>query len=124
MTVKAAHENGNKFDAMKWAGALLLLALLVIGNAYYSDAIALPIRVTIMIVIGIAALLIMLGTKKGHIAWQFIKESRAELRKVVWPNRQETLQTTAMIAVLVIITALILWGIDSLFAYIISAIVA
>lgn len=124
MTAKIAHENANRFDAIKWGGALFLLALLVIGNAYYSDVIALPIRVTIMIVVGIVALLVLLSTKKGHVAWQFIREARTELRKVVWPTKQETLQTTAMIAVLVIITALVLWGIDSLFAYIVSAIIA
>lgn len=123
MKVAQAGTNTNKFDALKWVVAIFLLALLVLGNAYYGS-IALPVRVTIMIVVGIVALLIMLSTKKGHVAWQFAKEARTELRKVVWPNKQETLQTTAMIAVLVIVAALILWGIDSLYAYIISAIIA
>ncbi len=116
--------NTNKFDAFKWAAAVILLALLVAGNAYYGNTIALTIRVTIMLVVGIIALLIILTTVKGQLAWQFIKEARVELRKVVWPNKQETLQTTAMIAVLVVITALILWGIDSLYAYIISSMIA
>ena len=115
--------NTSKFDALKWVFAIILLVLLVLGNAYYGS-IALPVRVTIMIVVGIVALLVMLSTKKGRVAWQFTKEARLELRKVVWPNKQETLQTTAMIAVLVIVTALILWGIDSLYAYIISSIIA
>jgi preprotein translocase subunit SecE len=123
MKVATSATNTNKFDALRWGVAIILLALLVLGNAYYGS-IALPVRVTIMIVVGIVALLIMLSTKKGQVAWQFTREARLELRKVVWPNKQETLQTTAMIAVLVVVTALILWGIDSLYAYIISAIIA
>jgi preprotein translocase subunit SecE len=123
MKLTSTAGNTNKFDALKWTAAVILLALLVLGNAYYG-AIALPVRVTIMIVVGLVALLIMLSTAKGQSAWQFAKEARTELRKVVWPNKQETLQTTAMIAVLVVITALILWGIDSLYAYMISTIIA
>lgn len=123
MKLTSTTSNTNKFDAFKWIAAVILLALLVVGNAYYGT-VALPVRVTIMIVVGIVALLIMLSTHKGHTAWTFAKEARTELRKVVWPNKQETLQTTAMIAVLVIITALILWGIDSLYAYIISILIA
>lgn len=123
MKPQSVASNSSKFDALKWVAAVVLLTLLVVGNAYYSG-IALPVRVTIMIIVGLVALFIMLSTQKGHKAWQFAREARTELRKVVWPNKQETLQTTAMIAVLVIIAALILWGIDSLYAYIISTIIA
>lgn len=123
MKLTSAMGNASKFDVLKWLVAVVLLALLVLGNAYFST-VALPVRVTIVIVVGIIALLVMLSTRKGHKAWVFTKEARTELRKVVWPNKQETLQTTAMIAVLVIITALVLWGIDSLYAYIISTMIA
>ena len=121
MGVKSASAR-SKFDGVKWVFAVLLLALLVLGNAYYSQ-IALPIRVTIMIVVGIVALLLMLSTQKGRGVWQFGIEARAELRKVIWPTRQETVQTTLMIAALVIIAAIILWAVDSLFAYVISSII-
>jgi len=121
MRVKLASA-GSQFDAFKWFFAILLLALLVAGNVYYNQ-IALPIRVTIMIIVAIIALLVLLTTAKGRQAWQFALEARAELRKVAWPTRQETVQTTLMIAALVIITALILWAVDSLFAYMISAMV-
>ncbi len=107
------------FDTFKWALVVLLIAAIVGGNAYFAST-ALPVRVTFMIIFGIIALLIALTTEKGKIAWKFLQEARLELRKVVWPTRQETLQTTLMIAVIVLVMSLILWGVDSFFAYFVS----
>ena len=52
-----------------------------------------------------------------------LKEARVELRKVVWPTRVETGQTTAIVIVVVLIVALILWALDSLFAWIIASLI-
>ena len=54
-----------------------------------------------------------LQTEKGHAAWELAKEARIEVRKVVWPSRQETTQTTLIVVAVVIFVALILWGLDS-----------
>ena len=98
---------------------MLIVAAIVAGNAYFSTT-SLPIRVTFMIVFGLIALFVALTTVKGKITWKFFQEARTELRKVVWPTRQETLQTTLMIAVIVSIMSLVLWGVDSFFAYFVS----
>ena len=50
---------------------------------------------------------------RGKTIWRFIKEARNEVRRVVWPNRQETLQMTLLVFAMVFILALILWGVDS-----------
>ncbi len=50
----------------------------------------------------------------GRSLWGYVLGSRVELRKVVWPTRQESIQTTVMIAVVVLVMALLLWGLDSL----------
>ena len=52
-----------------------------------------------------------------------LKEARVELRKVVWPTRVETGQTTAIVIVVVLVVALILWALDSLFAWIIASLI-
>ena len=52
-----------------------------------------------------------------------LKEARVELRKVIWPTRVETGQTTAIVVVVVLIVALILWALDSLFAWIIASLI-
>jgi preprotein translocase subunit SecE len=48
----------------------------------------------------------------GRGFWQFVLDSRIELRKIVWPNRQETLMTTLVVFVFVIIAALFFWVLD------------
>lgn len=113
--------NFRSLDAVKWLGVIVLIALIVIGNAYYSNT-SLSLRVTVILVLSIAALALALTTVKGKKAFTFVKESRLELRKVIWPTRPETVQTTVMIAGIVLLMALILWGIDSLFAYLVSTI--
>jgi preprotein translocase subunit SecE len=53
-------------------------------------------------------------TATGKSLWGYVVGSRIELRKVVWPSRQESVQATLMIAVVVLVMALLLWGLDSL----------
>jgi len=48
----------------------------------------------------------------GQELWRFIQGSRVELRKVVWPNRQETGQTTLVIIFFVIIMGIFFWLLD------------
>ena len=62
-------------------------------------------------------LVALLGTLAGFLesrAALFAKESKIELRKVVWPTSQETIQQTIIVVAVVVLTALFLWGIDSI----------
>ena len=61
-------------------------------------------------------------TEFGSMAFETIKQSMTEIKKVVWPNRTETTQTTLIVVGVVIIAALILWGLDSLFSFLMSLI--
>ena len=54
----------------------------------------------------------MYATHLGQSVVGFGREARAEVRKVVWPTRQETVQTTLMVLVAVIIIGIFLWLID------------
>ena len=56
--------------------------------------------------------LVFLGTAKGRLTREFLSESRFELRKVVWPTRQESIRTTWVVIVVVIILSLLLGGFD------------
>ncbi|GGA88114.1 hypothetical protein GCM10011521_28140 [Arenimonas soli] len=78
-----------------------------------------PLR-GLVIAAGVAgAVAIMAFTAKGHEAREFISESMFELRKVVWPTRQETTRTTGMVLVVVVIVALILSGFDMVISWLI-----
>jgi preprotein translocase subunit SecE len=56
-------------------------------------------------------------TERGGAFWNLVKGSRTEIRKVVWPTRQETTQTTVIVVVFVFVAALILWALDSLLGW-------
>jgi preprotein translocase subunit SecE len=65
----------------------------------------------------VAAIAVFALSPMGRRFWQFILDSRVELRKVVWPSRQETLQTTAVVFGFIVIAALFFWVLDLLLAW-------
>jgi preprotein translocase subunit SecE len=106
----------SRFDPIKWVLVLLLVAAGVVGNSYYSDE-SLLYRVLALLVLAAAAGWVASTTAKGGAFWNLIKGSRTEIRKVVWPTRQETTQTTMIVVVFVFVMALILWALDSLLGW-------
>jgi preprotein translocase subunit SecE len=104
-----------------WLIGLSLLALAVWGNSFYSY-IGLLYRVIAVLLVIVAALTVISFTSFGSSAYGLIMQSTVEIRKVVWPNRTETTQTTFIVAAAVIAASLILWGLDSLFSLIMKAI--
>ncbi|OCG04001.1 preprotein translocase subunit SecE [Gilliamella sp. wkB112] len=107
-------------DKFKWGLVLILIAFIVWGNFYFAgpNDIYQPntiVRIIAVVVISLLTLLIAFTTNKGKVFFAFLQESRKELRKVVWPTRKETVQTTLLIAAITVIVGLALWGMDSLF---------
>jgi preprotein translocase subunit SecE len=109
----------SRYDAVKWVAVIALLAVAVVGNSYYSDQ-SLLYRVLGILVFAVAAGLVALQTAKGASFWALVKGARTEIRKVVWPTRQETVQTTMIVVGFVLLVALLLWGLDSFLGWIVS----
>ena len=109
----------SRFDAVKWTIVAVLLAVAIVGNSYYSDQ-SLLYRVLGILAISAVAGLVALQTAKGAALWALVKGSRTEIRKVVWPTRQETVQTTMIVVVFVLAVALLLWGLDSILGWLVS----
>jgi|TARA_B100001093_G_scaffold410215_1_gene399426 preprotein translocase subunit SecE len=105
-----------------WALALTLIFLAVWGNSFYSY-VGLLYRVIGVLLILSASLVILRFTEFGNQAFNLITQSFVEVRKVVWPNRTETTQTTFIVAAAVIAASLILWGLDSIFSLAMKAII-
>ena len=105
-----------------WTLALTLIFLAVWGNSFYSY-VGLLYRVIGVLLILSASLVILRFTEFGNQAFNLITQSFVEVRKVVWPNRTETTQTTFIVAAAVIAASLILWGLDSLFSLAMKAII-
>ncbi|MFC1589666.1 preprotein translocase subunit SecE [Pseudomonadota bacterium] len=111
MVAKTEIEVTNKLDTVK---LLLSITLLLAGIAgfYYFEAEGLIYRVLGLLAFVVIALGVVYTTRLGQSIVGFGRESRAEVRKVVWPTRQETIQTTMMVIVTVIILGILLWLID------------
>ena len=118
MGTKAEVEGGLP-DAVKWAVAVALLAGGVASYYVFADQSQLYRIVGLLVVAGIS-IFIAGQTVKGRETFAFMRESRNEVRKVVWPTRKETLQTTGMVFVGVVIIAILLWILDTLFAWIVG----
>lgn len=114
-----AESSESKLDSLKWIVVTLLVAAGVVGNSYYSDQ-SLLYRVLALLAVAIVAALVALQTAKGKAFFDLFKEAKAEIRKVVWPTRQETVQTTAIVVVVVLLVGLLLWAIDSLLSWFVS----
>ena len=121
MNIKAEAKD-TRFDLVKWLVVAALVVVAVVGNQYYS---AEPVlyRVLALLVVAAVAGLVALQTVKGQAFFVLLKEARVEIRKVVWPTRQETTQTTLIVVAVVLVMALLLWGLDSLLGWLVSMIV-
>jgi preprotein translocase subunit SecE len=72
-----------------------------------------PLRVLLVLAGTIAGVAIAMTSTQGRRLWAFIQGSRIEIRKVVWPTKQETTQTAIAVFVFTLILALFFWGLDS-----------
>jgi len=109
----------SSFDTLKWGIIFLLLLGSIAGNYFYGDASVLIRAVAVVAAVAIAGL-IALQTAKGSNALIFAKESRTEIRKVVWPTRQEAIQTTGIVLLVTLLMSLLLWGLDSVLFWLVG----
>ena len=101
-----------RLDAAKWLLVVAIIAAGIYGNTIYA-AETLLYRALAGVALAGLVVLIALQTEKGYAAWNLAKEARVEVRKVVWPTRQETTQTTLIVVAVVLFVSLVLWGLDS-----------
>ncbi|WP_076416866.1 preprotein translocase subunit SecE [Shewanella sp. UCD-KL12] len=109
----------NSLDIVKWALVVILLAAAIIGNQMYSEASVLVRAISVVVAFAIAGF-IALQTEKGKQALVFAREAQIEVRKVVWPTRQEALNTTFIVLAATGVLALILWGMDAVLLRIVN----
>ena len=118
MNAKVEKQEGKLVDTLKLVVAVALLVAGVVGFYWFSEVSG-ALRALALIGVTLAALAIAAFTGPGRQARNFFSESQFELRKVVWPTRQETIQTTIVILIVVIILSIILWLIDMFLGWVI-----
>lgn len=100
-------------DKIKLLVAVLLVAVGIAGFYYFADTVeSVLYRVLAMLAVFIVAFVVTLQTEIGLSTWNFGRSAVLEVRKAVWPTRQETVQATVMVMVMVIIMGVILWLFD------------
>jgi preprotein translocase subunit SecE len=113
MNTKVEKAGGsNALDIVKLTLAGVLLVAGIVAYYYFADTWNGWARVGVMLAGAIAAVAVAAFTAFGRSVREYLAESQFELRKVVWPTREETLRTTLVIIVVVIILSLLLGLID------------
>jgi len=122
MTTQVENADGKATGIMKWLVVVVLLIGATLGN-HYLEQVPAWIRIGGMTLAGLLALALALTTTLGRSFLSLLKEAQIEARKVVWPTGEETWRTTLIVLAVVVVSSLILWALDSLFAMIISSII-
>ena len=96
------------------AKLVLAAAALVGGIAayYYFENESILLRVAGLLVALAIGCVIAFQSLQGQLLWRFIQNSRNEIRKVIWPTRQETMQTTLTVLVFTLILGIFFWILD------------
>ena len=106
-------------DKIKLVLSALLLVAGIAGFYLLADK-ALVLRILAVLAGFVAAIAVLWTTVQGQTALSFIGESVAEAKKVVWPTRKETIQTTVAVFLLVLVMAAFLAVVDIGFAYMVQ----
>ena len=105
--------------------AILTVSVLPIAAAiaafYYYEDQSMLLRVLGLLASLVVSALIAYQSASGKAAWAFVRESRTEIRKVVWPTRKETAQTTMFVIVAVIIMGIFFFFLDMLLGWAVRA---
>lgn len=132
----------HRFGGLKWLLVVALVLVGVVGNSLVASAshflwvplidagmvneaveLDLIFRALFLVVLGAIAFFIASTTPKGAAFLRFSQGALVEMRKVVWPSRQETNQTTLIVVAVVAVMMLILWLLDSLLGWAASKII-
>jgi len=96
---------------------LVIASALIIGGVvafYYFSDLATVLRALMVLAGTVGGIVVAMMSAPGRELWSFIVGSRIEVRKMVWPNRQETMQTTGAVMVFVLVMGVFFWGLDML----------
>ena len=121
--VSKTEQSTSAIDTFKLTTAVLVLLAGVVGFYYFEDESQL-LRVLGMLAVAVVAFLIAATSDAGRRSLGFFKDARVEVRKVVWPTRQETLTTTVAVLIMVVLVAIMLWLFDMLLGWGVSKLLA
>lgn len=107
-----AESSSSVLDTIKLVLAVAIIVAGIIGFYQFADK-ALAYRAMGVIASVLTALAIAATTAMGRLFFAFLVDSRVEVRKVIWPTRQETMQSTMVVVALVFLVGILLWTLDA-----------
>jgi len=111
-----AENASSPLDKIKWVVTFILLGGLVYGYSAFEEVSVLH-RAVVAVVVVVLALGIAATTFKGQTFLAFAKDSRTEVRKVVWPTRQEVVRMTLIILAATAVVGVMLYFIDMIIVW-------
>ena len=120
--VEKTDSDSSKQDWLKWTVVAAIVIAGVYANSYFSAESLLLRTIGLLIAAGVAGW-IAAQTVRGRAFVNLCLEARVEIRKVVWPTRQETTNTTIVVLIVIFIVALILWLLDWILNGVISSVI-
>jgi preprotein translocase subunit SecE len=118
--VKAAESKG---DLLKWIVVLVVVVAGVYGNSHFASEYSVVIRLVALLLLAALAGFVAAKTAQGQAFIALGLEAKTEIRKVVWPTREETTYTTLIVVAAVLVLALILYALDSLLSWLLRVLV-
>lgn len=109
----------NPLDMLKWLIVIGLLGGAIAANYMYGE-ISILYRALGVVAAVVIAGFIAASTVKGSTFLTFAKDAKTEVRKVVWPTRQEATQTTMIVLAATVVMSLLLWGLDGIIVRVVS----
>jgi preprotein translocase subunit SecE len=121
MNDNVEQQQSSLLDTVKLLGSVLVL-LVGIVSYYYLTQISILFRVLMVLASVVVSLVIFFQTQRGKVLWEFFQGSRVEIKKVIWPTKQETFQTTLTVFVFVLIMGIFFWLLDFLLLFLTTTI--
>ena len=98
-------------DTAKLALAIVVVLAGLVGYYYLASSSGLLRAVVVLAALAIGAV-VALTSLQGRMFWKFVQGARVELNKVVWPTREETVQTTLVVLLVALIGGVFFWLLD------------
>lgn len=120
MSHKIEKQSGaNASETIKNVAALALLIVSLVGYYFYSEVYA------VIRVLGLLAGIALSGfvfyqSEKGQAWFKYLSNAKKEVRQVIWPTRQETVQMTLIVFAVVIVMSIFLWLVDMFFLWVVQ----
>lgn len=119
MSTEEIKEKNGALNTVLWLIVVAVIAAVAVLNSIYAEE-SLFYRVLGGMGLAIVAGFIAAQTTQGAAFWHIAKGARTEVRRVVWPTREERNKATLMVVAVVALMSVVLWGLDGLFGWLVG----